>query len=149
MLEQIEIQLAELKQAEEIEAQVRAMVASKRERLAVLLKEFASTRKLPEAVPNAEPIPVDRRERPYGAPGAPRDLLAESGAVAAKEVPSKGATVMLKPGALRSEAVPARSEAGPARNEAAKAPSAQQVFESLNRLVGSGLPGGKGSTLKN
>ncbi|MDX2267876.1 MAG: hypothetical protein NW208_07210 [Bryobacter sp.] len=147
MLEQIEIQLEELRQAEELEAQVRAMVAAKRQRLASLLREFAGVRKqeqeavlaaapapsAPEPVLEEKPLleekPVlqAKKDRPYGAPGAPRDLLAESGAKPASQMASKGATALLKD-----------------KNAVAKSPSAQHVFQSLNRLVG----GTKDSTLK-
>lgn len=141
MLEQIEIQLEELRQAEELEAQVRAMVAAKRQRLAALLREFAGVRKqeqeavlaaapapsAPEPVLEEKPVLQAKKDRPYGAPGAPRDLLAESGAKPASQMASKGATALLKD-----------------KNAVAKSPSAQHVFQSLNRLVG----GTKDSTLK-
>ncbi len=142
--ELIEIQMKELREAEKLEAQIREMLVAKRERLMQLWKLAAPAAAPPrpeaesfapaaEAAPlppfEASPPPAAALpERPYGSPGAPRDLLAESGAPAANAIPSTGVRELLKRQAAAS----------------AKAPSAQQVFQSLNRLVG----GVKDSTLK-
>ncbi len=132
LIESIEAEMKELRQLETLETQLREMAAQKRERVMALWKlalaESAKSAATAEAVsvPESAPPPVtlpkrntNPAERPFGAPGTPRDLLAESGAKPMIEN-GAGATALL--------------------NGANRAPSAQQVFQSLNRLVGGNKP---------
>jgi NADPH-dependent 2,4-dienoyl-CoA reductase/sulfur reductase-like enzyme len=122
LIEQIEAEIKELRQAEALESQIREMTAAKRERVMTLWKRaLTSQEESAKAIPPIPaPIEIPKRElplsveRPFGAPGAPRDMLATE----AKPASSKGATAILQ------------------AENAKKAPSAQQVFQSLNRLVG-------------
>jgi hypothetical protein len=152
LIESIEAEMKDLRQLDTLESQIREMAALKRERVMALWKlalagqaKAAVAAVAADAVPIAEaapapPVALPKRsaaggerarerpsdrsgERPFGAPGAPRDLLAESGATQKIEN-GAGASALL--------------------NTANRAPSAQQVFQSLNRLVG-----GKAEPLKN
>jgi hypothetical protein len=145
--ELIEIQMKELREAERLEAQIREMVAAKRERLMqlwtkamerpkveatpVVAKIEAAAEAAPVTLPATMPVamPAIVPERPFGSPGAPRDLLAESGAPLARSVGAGGVSEILK-----KQAASRKGEVPKAPEE--KVPSAQQVFQSLNRLVG-------------
>lgn len=141
-LELIEAEMKELRQMEALEAQIREMAASKRERVMGLWKKaiggqvigMSSVTESAAGKPEVnEPSTVGASmaagkppARPYGSPGAPRDLLAENSSIA--KVPAgNGASALVNGDALK------------------RAPSAQQVFQSLNRLVG----GSKNEPLKN
>lgn len=141
-LELIEAEMKELRQMEALEAQIREMAASKRERVMGLWKKALGGQPIGiPSVTEASPGKPEANEvstvggglaagktpvRPYGSPGSPRDLLAESGTTA-KVPPGTGASALVNGEALK------------------RAPSAQQVFQSLNRLVG----GSKNEPLKN
>lgn len=152
IIEMIEMEMKELRQMEALEAQAREMAASKRERVMMLWKmalagqtvnplaaesaaskaatpvEAVAAKQEPQDVQNvAASVPVGKAPvRPFGSPGAPRDLLTESG-TASKQLGGNGASALVNGDAIK------------------RAPSAQQVFQSLNRLVG----GSKGEPLKN
>lgn len=156
----MEAEMKELRQIEALESQIRELAVRKRERVLELWKatlpvavatsvstpspdvapSTAST--LPAAITEPsqelakaadttkESAPprakVNLPARPYGTPGAPRDLLTESG-VSSKNAVGNGASALVN------------------GDTAKRAPSAQQVFQSLNRLVG----GNKNQPLKN
>jgi hypothetical protein len=145
-LELIEVEMKELRQMEALEAQIREMAAGKRERVMGLWKKALGGQAIGmPSVTEAAPAKPEANEvstaggglangktpvRPYGSPGAPRDLLAEAGTAsgtAAKIPQGNGASALVNGDALK------------------RAPSAQQVFQSLNRLVG----GSKNEPLKN
>lgn len=143
LIELIEAEMKELRQIETLETQMREMAAAKRERVMGLWKRAIAANSRPSiqeavaATPKVErieaPSPIESPKpaavpaaRPYGTPGAPRDLLAESG-VSAKITSGNGASALVN------------------ADTAKRAPSAHQVFQSLNRLVG----GNKNEPLKN
>ncbi len=142
LLEVIEAEMKELRQMEALEAQIRELAAGKRERVLRLWKkalegQTIGSPSVAEAVLRKTEVsetsntgtnsPFGKAPvRPFGSPGAPRDLLAES--VSTPKVPAgNGASALVSGDALKG------------------APSAQQVFQSLNRLVG----GSKNEPLKN
>lgn len=148
LIELIEAEMKELRQIETLETQIREMAAVKRDRVmslwktaiaanprpvkqGFLVQEAIAAPPKPESVEAAAPIEkstptVAAAPRPYGTPGAPRDLLAESG-VSPKVPSGNGASALVNADAAK------------------RAPSAHQVFQSLNRLVG----GNKNEPLKN
>lgn len=173
LLELIQSQFQELRQAESLEMQIHEMVVAKRHKLDSLMTEFLSAAantlqmapkaSLPQTVvsapqstvaaPAPEPKPVapveDLPLAHVPSPGSPRDLLQQGPYPAAATArPAVGnAKVANSPGLSlpSASANPANgtatypSAANPnAANPSAANPSAQQVLDSLNRLM-SGL----------
>ena len=139
-LDMIHTHLTELRQTEALEAQIHDMVVAKRHRLDGLMGDFL--RLAAEPVPVAEPVPM------AAAPGGVAPVVAEAQALPEDStmsgtilplttVPAIGAPrdLLQSNGKLRSSGN--LSTAAPA-NAALPTPSAQQVLDSLNRLM-SGL----------